>query len=97
MRELMATVQHGTQDVILKSAFRVSRFGFRVSNFGFWVSGFGFLVSGFGIRALERVRGGTDWAAGETEVEELKPCTRKVDVRLPGKTNPNFHGARPVR
>jgi len=39
-----------------------------------------------------RERGKSDWR----KTGNPRTCFRKVDIRLPGKGNSNFHGARPV-
>ena len=38
----------------------------------------------------------TVWSEKACCKDDLTPCTKKVDVRLPEKQNPNSHGARPV-
>ena len=76
--------------------------GSRVEGSGFRVQGSGFRVQGVGLPEVKVVAEERVERLGVAEGLQLRPVqlqvapARKVDIRLPGKGNSNFHGERPV-
>ena len=89
----------------------MSGFGYRGcgQRIGFQVSGFGYQISDIGCRGSGTVGAGSTRAHQAIHENVLPAASRvacwgsrvylskwKVDIRLPGKVNSNFNGARPV-
>jgi len=84
---LVLSYQRLDRRMDLNPGLRVQGSGLRVESLGFRVQGSGFTVHG------SRFRVGTGLSAARLSNGS---ATRKADVRLPGKWNSSFHGAKPV-